>query len=147
MKNLLILLLVFTVGCGTQIQKCEKVDSEKVKQEIVDFLKATNESDFEEIENITTQDYLIYLDGEVLNHDEFVGFIKAFPEPIDYKFDDFEFEIETDCNSAFVNYYSRGVRSKDDTSQITVFELQSAYIKRIGNELKLSFLHSTAGKQ
>jgi len=147
MKNLLILLLLFTVGCGTQIQKCEKVDPEKAKQVIVDFLNATNVSDFEEIENITTQDYLIYLDGDVLNHDAFVRFIKAFPEPIDYKFDDFEFEIETDCNSAFVNYYSRGVWSKDDTSQITVFDLQSAYIKRIDNELKLSFLHSTTEKQ
>ncbi len=85
------LLLLFTVGCGTQIQKYEKVDPEKVKQVIVDFLNATNASDFEEIENMTTQDFLIYLDGDVLNHDEFVRFIKAFPEPIDYKFDDFEF--------------------------------------------------------
>ena len=146
MKNLLILFMLFAFGCGNQTEECEKVDPDQVKQLVVDFLTATNDSNkLEALRNFTTQDYLVYLDGDVLNHDDLVDFIKAFPEPIDYQFNNFDFEIEADCNSAFVHYYARGIRAEDTTS--TVFtDLHSAYIKRMDNELKLAFIHSTSAK-
>jgi len=147
MKNLLILFLVFTVGCGFQNKKCNKVDPEQVKQIIVDFLYAANHSDFEELKNITTSDFLVYGDGGVMNFNELVQFIKDWPEPDKYNFDEFDFEIETDCNSAFVNYYYGPPRHVGDSTQIDRYDLHSAYFKRVGNELKLNFIHSTTVKQ
>ena len=147
MKNLLFLFLVFTFGCGTQNQKCDKVDPEQVKQVIVDFLYAGNHSDFEELKNITTPDFLMYGDGGEMDFNELVQLIKDWPEPDKYKFDEFDFEIETDCNSAFANYYYGPPRHVGDSAQINRYDLHSAYLKRVGNKLKLNFIHSTTGKQ
>ena len=72
----------------------------------------------------------MYGDEGEINFNELVQFIKDWPEPDEYKFDEFDFEIETDCNSAFIHYYY----GPDN--------LHSAYLKRVGNELKINFLHS-----
>lgn len=143
MEKLLILFMVFTVGCGTQNQKCNKVDSEQVKQVIIDFLYAGNHSDFEELKNLTTSDFLVYGDGGEMTFNELVQFIKDWPEPDNYKFDEFDFEIETDCNSAFVNYYYGPPDLVEDSTQIESYDLHSAYLKRVGNQLKINFVHST----
>lgn len=142
MKNLLF--LVFIVGCGTQNQKCDKVDPEQVKQIIVDFLYAGNHSDFEKLEDITTQDFIVYGDGGEMSFNDLVQFIKDWPEPDKYNFDEFNFEIETDCNSAFVNYYYSPTGHIRDTAKIDRYDLHSAYVKRVENELKINFLHSTS---
>ena len=147
MKKILILIVLFTVGCGTQNQKCDKVDPEQVKQVIVDFLYAGNYSDFEKLKNITTADFLLYFDGEEMNLNELIQFIKDWPEPDKYKFDEFDFEIETDCNSAFAKYYYGPPRSDRDSTRVDRYDLQSVYLKRIGNNLKLNFLHLTTAKQ
>ena len=146
MKNLLILFLVFVVGCGTQNQECDKVNPDQVKQVIANFLNAGNLSDFEELKNITTPDFLVYLDGEEMKFEELVQFIKDWPEPDKYKFDEFDFEIETDCNSAFVNYYYGPPGHVGDSTQIDRYDLHSAYLKRVGNEFKINFIHSTTVK-
>ena len=147
MKNLLILFLVFVVGCGTQNQECDKVNPDQAKQVIANFLNAGNLSDFEELKNITTPDFLVYLDGEEMKFEELVQFIKDWPEPDKYNFDEFDFEIETDCNSAFVNYYYGPPRHVGDSTQNDRYDLHSAYLKRVGNELKINFLHSTTVKK
>jgi hypothetical protein len=147
MKNLLILFLVFTVGCGTQNQKCNKVDPEQVKKVIIDFLYAGNHSDFEVLKNITTSDFVVYGDGGEKNLNELIQFIKDWPEPDNYKFDEFDFEIETDCNSAFINYYYGPQGRLGNNAQIDMYHLHSAYIIRVGNELKINFIHSTTIKQ
>ena len=143
MKNLFILFLVFTVGCGTQNQNCDKVDSEQAKEVIVEFLYAGNNSDFEVLKNITTSDFLVYGDGGEKNLNELIQFIKDWPEPDKYNFNEFDFEIETDCNSAFVNYYYGPPGHVGDNDQIDRYNLHSVYIKRVGNELKINFIHGT----
>ncbi len=147
MRRLSILILAFTLGCGTQTQKCDQVDHEQAKQLVTDFLIAANERDFEKMKRITTQDYKVYLDGEVFNHDKLVQLINDFPEPVDYMFEDFEFDIDSDCNSAFLSYYCYGIRTENDTVKVKSYDLQSAYIVRVGEELKLSFLHSSTGNK
>jgi hypothetical protein len=147
MKNLVIIFLVFTVGCGNKNQKCDKVDPHQVKQVIVDFLYAGNHSDFEKLRNISTQDFKVYGDDGEWNFNELVQFIKDWPEPDRFNYDEFDFEIETDCNGAFVNYYYGPPGLVRDSIQIDRYNLHSAYIKRVGNELKINFLHSTTGKE
>lgn len=144
MKNLLFLFLVFIVGCGTQNQKCDKVDPDQVKQIIVDFLYAGNYSDFEKLRSITTPNFMVYGEDGEWNFNDLVQFIKDWPEPDKYNFDEFDFEIETDCNSAFVNYYYGPTGHGGDNPQIDRYGLHSAYIKRVGKELKLDFIHSTS---
>ena len=143
MKKLSILIFAMTLGCGTQTQKCDQVNHEDATQWVIDFLIAANESDFEKMKGITTQDYTVYLNGEVFNHDKLVQLIKDFPEPIDYIFEDFEFDIDSDCNSAFLKYYCYGLRTENDTVRVKSYDLQSAHIIRVGDELKLNFIHSS----
>ncbi|NNK83776.1 MAG: hypothetical protein HKO92_11685 [Flavobacteriaceae bacterium] len=139
MKNLFILFLVFTVGCGNINQKYDKIEPEQVKQLIVEFLYAGNQSDFAELKRLTTSDFLIYSNDGEMNFNELVEFIQDWPEPDKFNFNEFDFEIETDCNSAFVNYH---YGPTDINSENTQIDLHSAYIKRVGNELKINFLHS-----
>lgn len=145
MKKITLLFLIILVGCGTQTQKCDQVNPEQAKQLVKDFLIASNESDFEKMKKLTTKDYKVYLDGEVFNHDALVQLIIDFPEPAIYSFEDFDFDIESDCNSAFLNYYCYQIRTIDDTVKTKVYDLQSAHIMRIGDTLKLNFIHSTRG--
>ena len=133
MKILLILILAITLGCGNQTQKCDQVNHKQAEQLVIDFLIAANKSDFEKMKEITTEDYLVYLDGEVFNHDKLVQLIKDFPEPVDYIFEDFEFDINSDYNSAFLKYYCYGLRSDNDTVKVKSYDLQSAYIIREGD--------------
>lgn len=146
MRKLSVLFLAITLGCGTQTQKCDQVNQEQAKQLVIDFLIAANESDFEKMKGITTEDYTVYLDGEVFNHDKLVQLIKDFPEPIEYVFEDFEFDIDSDCNSAFLKYFCYGIRTENDTVKVKSYDLQSAHVIRVGHELKLNFVHSSTGK-
>ena len=68
-------------------------------------------------------------------------------KPDKYNFDEFDFEIETDCHSAFVNYYYGPPRHARDSTKNDKYDLHSAYLKRVGNELKINFLHSTTVKK
>ena len=100
MKKLSLLILAITFGCGPQTQKCDQVDPKEAEQLVMDFLIAANESDFEKMKSITTPDYKVYLDGEVFDHDKLVQLIIDFPEPVAYIFEDFDFDVDSDCNSA-----------------------------------------------
>ena len=144
MKNLLIIFLVFIVGCGNNDQEINKVNPEQVKKLMVEFLYAGNHSDFEKLKNLTTSDFRMYGDEGEFNFNELVQFIKDWPEPDKFSFDEFDFEIETDCNSAFVNYYYSPTDTDGINSQI---DLHSVYIKRVGNELKINFFHSNTMKK
>ncbi|MBT8394936.1 MAG: hypothetical protein KJN66_08805 [Bacteroidia bacterium] len=142
MKNLLIMVLVFIVGCGNNDQKINKVNPEQVKELMVEFLYAGNHSDFDKLKNLTTEDFLMFGDEGEWNLNDLMQFIKDWPDPDEYSFNEFGFEIETDCNGAFVNYYYGPIDS-DDKDQI---DLHSVYIKRVENKLKINFLHSTTVK-
>ncbi|MCX2718639.1 hypothetical protein [Lentiprolixibacter aurantiacus] len=142
MKKLSILILAITLGCGTQTQKCDQVDPKQAEQLVIDFLIAANESDFEKMQRLTTQDYTVYLDGEVYNHDKLVQLIIDFPAPAECLFEEFEFDVDSDCNSALLKYYYVETLTKNDT-KVKSYDLQSAHIIRIGDELKLNFIHST----
>jgi hypothetical protein len=74
--------------------------------------------------------------------DDLVQLISDFPEPDNYDYDSFEFEILTDCNSAFVNYLY-GPTGKITEGNRMDFSSHSLYLTGQEEELRIRVLQST----
>lgn len=146
MKNSLILIILFFLfGCAQKSNQCKKIDDEKAKKIIVDYFKAISDKKFEDLVNLSTQEYLLYEDGAIWNNDSLINLIKSMPQAqITYEFEGFNFE--SDCNGAFINYLNHGILTLNDTTQIDYNWVESAYVKKVNGDLKLNFLHSTIAK-
>ncbi len=146
LKLLFALLLIGVAGCVSQKQQCDPIDRELVREVMVDFIHAANYSEFDRLRDLTTTDFLMYGDGREMNYDELVQFIKDWPEPDKYNYHEFDFEIESDCNSAFVKYYYGPTDQDVASSEEGAFHLHSVYLVAVGTELKVRFLHSSVVK-
>ena len=138
-------MILFLIGCAKPTIECEKLDSNQVKQVVVNYYDAMSNRDFEAMKTISTPDYIIYENGKVWNNDSLISLINTMPEAI-FTFDFKDFNFETDCNSAFVYYLNHGVITMNDTTRIEYHWIESAYVKKLGEELKLDFLNSTVAK-
>lgn len=138
-------MILFLVGCAKPTSECEKLDINQSKQVVIDYYQAMSDKNFEAMKSVSTSDFIIYEDGKIWNNDSLISLISTMPEAsVTFDFKDFNFE--TDCNSAFVYYLNHGVITMNDTTRIEYHWIESAYIKKFGEELKLDFLNSTVAK-
>lgn len=146
MKNsLLALLLILVVGCADQPKPCQKIDNQAAKKVILDYFNAITNRDFEGLKNLSTQDYVLIEGGLTWNNDTLIGQIKKMSGArFEYEFRDFEFEA--DCNGSFVHYRNHGILTIDDTTRMDYDWVESAYLKKINDTLKLHYLHSTVAR-
>ncbi|AUX44338.1 hypothetical protein SOCE26_058020 [Sorangium cellulosum] len=94
---------------------------------------------------LTTTDFLIYENGKILNNDSLIDIISGSPyTKVTYSFENFT--INVDNNSGSIRYSNHGEFVKDDASVITRDWLESATFKKVGDEWKLDFIHSTVKK-
>jgi hypothetical protein len=146
MKNLFpaIFLLALT-ACNSGPKPCEKIEDEKAREVIVDYFRAITEKDYEGLVNLSSEDYKLFEDGMVWNNDSLINNIKGMPDArIDYEFRNFSYDA--DCNGSFVHYLNHGRLTLNDTVQIDLHWVESAYVKREDGRLKLGFLHSSVAK-
>ncbi len=142
MKNPFLALILLLTACGNAPNPCEKVADEKARKVIVDYFQAISDSDFEALHNLSTPDYVLYEDGLVWNNDSLIQSIRSMPGVvIEYEFEAFDFEA--DCNGSFIRYRNHGSVRLNDTTQMDVTWVESAYVRKVGDSLKLAFLHSS----
>ncbi|AHM60804.1 hypothetical protein D770_12750 [Flammeovirgaceae bacterium 311] len=145
MKYLIIIFIILLAGCGNTTTECEPVNTDQAKQVIVDYFRAISDKDFEGLKRLSTEDYILYEDGLVWSNDSLINSMKKMPQArIDYRFENFSFEA--DCNGVFVNYLNHGSVTVNDTSRIDINWVESAYVRKVDEQLKLDFLHSTVAK-
>ena len=145
MKNLLFVLILFSIGCTKPTSECVKLDNNEAKQVIVDYYQALSDRNFVAVKTISTPDFIIYDLGLVWNNDSLINVVKSMPEAT-FTFEVTEFNFESDCNSAFLNYLNHGIFNINDTTRLEYHWIESGYVKKVGEELKLNFLHSTEAK-
>ena len=120
-------------------------DPEELKAVLTGYFDAIKTRDFEKMKDLSTEDFVLFEDGVVFNNDSLIKLITSMPNATaDYKFDNFI--INVDQNTGNMRYFNQGEFVINDTIHLTPNWLESATFKKIDNEWKLEFLHSTARK-
>lgn len=145
MRNFFFLSFLLLSACSSASESaCDQLTSEEARQVVVDYFRAISEKDPEGLQRLSTSDYVLYEAGAIWNNDSLITAINSMPQAtIVYEFSDIE--VETDCNSAFLNYRNHGTLTTPDTT-MHFYWVESALVKRVGEEYLLDFLHSTVAK-
>ena len=145
MKNVYFLFVFILLSCAQNRQQHQEVDRLEAQQVILDYFEAIVNKNYDEVKNLSTADYVLYEDGAVWNNDSLILLIQSMPlASIEYEFRDFN--VESDCNGAFINYLNHGILTLNDSTKVDYNWIESAYVKRVGDELKIDFIHSTVAK-
>ena len=141
--------LAILVMGGLIIYSCQQNkttdDPEKLKAVLTDYFDAIKTRDFQKLKDLSTNDFVLFEDGKVFNNDSLISLISSMPDAtVDYKFENFV--INVDHNTGNMRYYNYGEFTLNDTTQLSIKWLESATFKKIENDWKLEFLHSTVRK-
>ncbi|WP_438027452.1 nuclear transport factor 2 family protein [Sorangium sp. So ce233] len=118
---------------------------ETLKAVIVSYFDCVSRKDFTRMKTLTTPDFVIYENGKIVNNDGLIEIIKESPvTKATFSLDDVR--ISVDDNSGSMIYLNHGKFVNNDASTITRDFLESAMFKKVGNEWKLYFVHSTVKK-
>ncbi|WP_437727023.1 nuclear transport factor 2 family protein [Sorangium sp. So ce861] len=118
---------------------------EKLKAVIVSYFDCVTRKDFARMKTLTTPDFVIYENGKIVDNDGMIEIIKGSPiAKATFSLDDVR--IDVDASSGSMIYVNHGKFVSNDASTITRDFLESAVFKKVGNEWKLRFVHSTVKK-
>lgn len=109
-----------------------------------DYFQALQSHEYEKLYELSTADYILFEQGLIWNNDSIINVFKKNAE-VKYNYSLKEFNIKSDCNSAFVSYINYGVIERGDTTFKKNWT-ESASVRRVNGKLKLEFLHSSAMK-
>lgn len=126
----------------------------EIKSTIQNMFETVFSTTFEKsIEKYFTDDIIIFEDGEIYNMDALRTMTKelgiSFEKEISnghslVRKNDFEFlKVIDEGDSAFIYYINSADFIYDGTSIAKISWLESAKLKKINNEWKITFLHST----
>lgn len=145
MKNIYFIFVFLLFGCAQNRQQHQEVDRLEAQQVIHDYFGAIVNKNYDEVKTLSTPDYVLYEDGAVWNNDSLILLLKSMPlASIEYEFRNFN--VEPDCNGAFINYLNHGILTLNDSTKMDFNWIESAYVKRVDDELKIDFIHSTVAK-
>jgi len=148
MRNYLFLLLTGIILLSCNPEAPSPVSPEKVEQKLIAYFQAIEDNDFEKMQTLITEDYILYEDGLIWNNDSLIkglkGYLTAFPgATFDYRLSNFKTTVG--MNVATTYYQNEGkMITPDSTFQFNWIE--SAFFVKEENEWKISFLHSTVKK-
>ena len=94
---------------------------------------------------ITTNDFVLYEDGKVWNNDSLIKFLNKFPKlTVEYKFDNLI--INVDKTSGDMTYFNHADFVLNDTTKMNLNWIESATFRKIDGNWKINFLHSSIRK-
>ncbi|WP_437623010.1 nuclear transport factor 2 family protein [Sorangium sp. So ce1151] len=118
---------------------------EELKAVMVAYFDCVSRKDFARMKTLTTPEFVIFENGKVINNDGLIDIIKGSPiTRATYSFDDFRASV--DISSGSLIYFNHGEFVTKDAGTIKRDWLESAIFKKVGNEWKLDFVHSTVKK-
>ncbi|MEY1638514.1 nuclear transport factor 2 family protein [Tenuifilum osseticum] len=138
----LIILIGLMISCQ---QNTTKDSPEELKQVLNDYFDGIKNMDFNKMKDVTTDDFTLYEVGKVWNNDSLINFIKTFPPyKIDYKFDNFNIQI--DNSIGYMYYFNHADMVINDTINMVFDWIECATFVKKDNEWKMNFLHSSVRK-
>ena len=144
MKKIILPLLVLGCMNGCQQEK-HTDDPEKLQVVLTNYFDGIKSKDFQKMKDVTTADFVLYEDGKVFNNDSLINMLNSFGN---FK-GEFKFDIKkTNVDNATGNmyYFNTGQFTFNDTTQVTYNWIESAAFRKVDDEWKLEFLHSTVRK-
>lgn len=121
------------------------VNSEEAIQLVTDYFRALENKDFERAKELSTSDYVLYENGAVWNNDSLIKVMqKMSPHTIEYTFNDMI--VVPDYNGAFIHCKNKCTMAFNDSTTNDYSWIESAYVKKEDDQLKLRFLHSSVAK-
>ncbi len=147
MKNFFsafILFISFSLFSCTNTSK--PITEDEVRRTILNMLDSFSvESDnMENFKNFVTDDYVLYEMGQIMSADDFIAFAKSFNN-IEDDWTHSDMKISIDKNSAHAYFKTKGrfVSLNNGKKELSNYEWhESAYLVRIGDELKIKFYFS-----
>ena len=141
MKKLFIVYaLIFSCSLWT-----ESISKEEVISKLNQFFALLDLEVYEKrkVSTILTDDFLIFEMGKAWNIDEFDQFIQeASKNTISTDWVLSNYVVSIDDNSAHISYVNDGVFKTTDNELVISNWLESVYLVKVGEELKLKFLQS-----
>jgi len=146
MKTKIILVLVLILGILANCQQKQSMDDpEKLKQVLFTYFDGLKNKDLKKMNEITTNDFMLYEDGKVWNNDSIMNFLNKFPKlTVEYKFDNLK--INVDKTSGDITYFNHADFVLNDTSKMNLNWIESATFRKIDGTWKMNFLHSSVRK-
>ena len=147
MKNFFsafILFISFSLFSCTNTSK--PITEDEVRRTILNMLDSFSvESDnMENFKNFVTDDYVLYEMGQIMSADDFIAFAKSFNN-IEDDWTHSDMKISIDKNSAHAYFKTKGrfVSLNNGKKELSNYEWhESAYLVRVGDELKIKFYFS-----
>lgn len=141
-QTLFFIFIGLLLSCQTTIQTDAP---ETLKDVITNYYNAMESRDFNQMKEISTNDFIIYEDGKIWNNDSLIQLMKSMPDAkIAFKLDNFKINIDKLTGNMY--YTNHGDITMNDTTTIGYDWLESATFKKIDGKWKLEFLHSTVKK-
>lgn len=140
-KPILLLLLQVNVFAACNFSN-KTAEEEKIKKVVTAYFKAIQSNNFEQMKANATPDYLLFESGKVWNNDSLWIEIQKFKDvSIEFKQSNHHFEIND--RLALVSYFNHGdIYQKDSLMRVEDW-IESAALKKVDGQWKISFLHST----
>ena len=146
-KTILLLFFALTLGCN----KYPPITEEMVIEKVYDLFRAieSENEDRSKFFDVVTDDFLIYEIGQEINKDDFLEFVESF-NVVEDDWELSDFKVGLDYNSAHVYFKNKGrfiVNTPDGKALRNYSWLESAYLVRDGDDLKIKFYFSDAVEQ
>lgn len=137
---MLLLVLIILTDC-----RQKKDDEASIKKVLTEYFHGIKVQDLAKLNSLTTNDFVLFENGKIWNNDSLVSIkhkYKSFTG--EWRFD--FMRIDVNDSSAEAVYFNHGELIFNDTLQIKLDWLESATFRKVENQWKLSFLHSTVRK-
>lgn len=136
-----IFLLVLTSFWACNQQKEQKENQKLIDELLHQFVTAVQDFNYDEMDKLTHDDFIIYENGSVWNTKEFFNALENFQDAkITYQID--KLNIIVDNNTAHAQFINHGTFVYSDTTINLNFIESSTFVKEGGN-WTIKFYHST----
>ncbi|MBT8276942.1 MAG: nuclear transport factor 2 family protein [Flavobacteriaceae bacterium] len=141
-----IFLIIMLLGIISSCQQKNQTESPEVlKKVLFNFYDGVKNKDFDMIIDVTTPDFIAFIDGKIWSTDSMINTLKSYPPYIaEYSFDDFKINMADSIGN--INYFIRGDFVFNDTLNLRFDWLESATFTKVENQWKMNFMHTTTKK-
>ena len=120
-------------------------DPQILKTILRDYFDGINNKDVKKLNEVTTNDFVLFEDGKVWTNDSLINSISGFKSfKGDWKFDNMK--VNVDNSSGDMTYFDHGEFIINDTIKLNFNWIESATFRKIDGKWKMNFLHSTIRK-
>jgi len=140
MKRLAYVIIgLLLVSCGTISNK--KNEEKRVTQVLKDFITAVQDKNFSSLDQLTSDDFVIYENGLVWDFEQFSLKLEEYDSvKINYVIKDLHLIV--DENTAHAQFHTEGTFVHPDTTIVLYFIESAAFVKE-NNNWQIKFYHST----